>query len=111
MTTRVSDPTKLNRYECRTCGYIYEPTDGDPYRKIQVGTAFEDIPDEWGCPVCQSGKGRFKSIGPKVGTYAGLEENAGFGWGVNILNPQIKNLLIFGALFAGFLLLMSVYFL
>lgn len=109
MSTRITDPTQLDRYECRTCGYIYEPTKGAD--KLPVGTAFDEIPDEWRCPICQSAKGRFTSIGPKTGTVAGFEENASFGWGVNTLNPQTKNLLIFGALLVGFLFFMAVYFL
>jgi len=108
MSTRISDPAQLDRYECRTCGYIYEPTDGAG--KIPAGTPFSEVPDDWRCPICQSTKPRFKSIGPKVGTMAGFEENAGFGWGVNLLNPQAKNVLIFGALGVGFLLFMAVYF-
>ena len=109
MTTQITDPSQLDRYECRTCGYIYEPTKGDA--RMPAGTAFSDLPQDWQCPICQSTTSRFKSIGPKVGTVAGFEENASYGWGVNTLNPQIKNLLIFGALFLGFLLFMSVYFL
>jgi rubredoxin len=109
MTTRISDPTQLNRYECRTCGYIYEPTRGAD--KVAAGTAFDDLPEDWRCPICQSAKSRFNSIGPKVGPVAGFEENAGYGWGVNTLNPQTKNVLIFGALLIGFLLFIAVYFL
>ncbi|AGY59437.1 rubredoxin [Gloeobacter kilaueensis] len=109
MTTQITDPTQLDRYECRTCGYIYEPTRGEAV--VAAGTAFEDLPAAWKCPVCSSPSSRFKSIGPKVGTVAGFEENAGYGWGVNLLNPQAKNLLIFGALFLGFAFFMSIYFL
>lgn len=108
MATRITDPTQLDRYECRTCGYIYEPIQGA--QDIAPGTAYEDLPEEWRCPVCKSNQSRFKSIGPKTGTFAGLEENSGYGWGVNTLNPQIKNVLIFGALLVGFMLFMSIYF-
>ncbi|UFP96619.1 rubredoxin [Gloeobacter morelensis] len=109
MTTRITDPTQLDRYECRTCGYIYEPTKGDA--TVPAGTPFEELPADWRCPICSSATSRFKSIGPKVGTVAGFEENAGYGWGVNVLNAQTKNVLIFGALFVGFLFFMSIYFL
>ncbi len=46
------------KYEC-PCGYIYDPEVGDPDSGIAPGTAFEDIPDDWVCPVCGLGKDAF----------------------------------------------------
>ncbi len=40
------------KYRCETCDYIYDPEDGDPDNSIKPGTPFEDIPDDWVCPVC-----------------------------------------------------------
>ena len=40
------------RYQCKVCGYIYDPEEGDPHAGIPPGTAFEDIPDDWQCPIC-----------------------------------------------------------
>ncbi len=40
------------RYKCTICGHIYDPAAGDPDSGIPPGTAFEDIPDNWKCPVC-----------------------------------------------------------
>jgi rubredoxin len=37
---------------CEACGYIYDPADGDVDGGIPPGTAFEEIPDDWFCPVC-----------------------------------------------------------
>ena len=44
---------------CDVCGYIYDPEVGDPDGGIAPGTAFEDIPDDWVCPVCGVGKDDF----------------------------------------------------
>ncbi len=41
----------MNKYRC-PCGYLYDPEKGDPERGIAPGTAFEDLPDDWVCPVC-----------------------------------------------------------
>ncbi len=40
------------KYRCTVCGFIYDPEDGDPHAGIPPGTAFEDIPDDWTCPIC-----------------------------------------------------------
>ena len=51
----------MKKYEC-PCGYIYDPAIGDPDNGIAPGTAFEDIPDSWVCPVCGLGKDAFSEI-------------------------------------------------
>ena len=50
----------LNKYECSVCGYVYEPELGDPESGIAPGTAFEDLPENWVCPVCGAGKTVFE---------------------------------------------------
>ena len=40
------------RHICINCGYIYDPEKGDPMNDIPPGTAFEDLPEEWVCPMC-----------------------------------------------------------
>ncbi|MDY6970111.1 MAG: rubredoxin [Spirochaetota bacterium] len=47
-------------YRCTVCGYIYDPVKGDPDNGIAPGTRFEDIPEDWVCPVCGAGKDAFK---------------------------------------------------
>lgn len=42
----------MNRYRCKVCGYLYDPENGDMIGGIEHGTAFEDLPDNWVCPVC-----------------------------------------------------------
>jgi rubredoxin len=49
----------LMRYKCRVCGYVYSPLRGEPHNGIPAGTAFEDLPDTYLCPVCGfQGKGK-----------------------------------------------------
>ena len=49
----------MKKYVCNICGYVYDPEAGDPDGGIEPGTAFEDIPDGWVCPVCGVGKDQF----------------------------------------------------
>ena len=55
--------TKLARYKCSVCGYIYDPEKGDPESDTPPGTAFEDLPDDWTCPVCGAAKSEFEKMG------------------------------------------------
>ena len=48
------------KYICEVCGYVYDPAVGDPDGGIPAGTAFENIPDDWVCPICGVGKSDFK---------------------------------------------------
>lgn len=50
---------ETQKYRCTVCGYIYEPQKGDPDAGIKPGTAFNDLPDDWVCPVCGAGKEAF----------------------------------------------------
>ncbi len=49
----------MDRWQCEACEYIYDPKIGDPDGHIAPGTAFEDIPDDWECPVCGVDKSMF----------------------------------------------------
>ena len=51
---------KMVKYECTVCGYIYDPELGDPDGGIEPGTPFEEIPDDWVCPVCGASKEKFE---------------------------------------------------
>lgn len=51
---------ELSKYTCLVCGYVYDPEEGDPDNGIDPGTAFEDLPDDWVCPVCGAGKDQFE---------------------------------------------------
>lgn len=48
-----------DKYQCSICGYIYDPLIGDPDGGIKPGTSFENLPDNWVCPVCGAGKADF----------------------------------------------------
>jgi rubredoxin len=98
----------LDRYECRACGYVYEPEKGDDTHDIPSGILFAELPINWRCPVCSAKKTAFANIGP-AGTASGFKENLGYGLGVNNLTPTQKNILIFGALALGFLFFISLY--
>jgi len=50
----------MAKYVCTVCGYEYDPSEGDPDSGIAAGTAFDDIPDDWVCPVCGATKDMFE---------------------------------------------------
>lgn len=52
----------MKKYECTVCGHIYDPAVGDPDNGIPAGTPFENLPDDWTCPVCGVGKEDFKPM-------------------------------------------------
>jgi rubredoxin len=50
----------MDRYVCSVCGYVYIPENGDPDNGVAAGTKFEDLPDDWVCPVCGASKSDFE---------------------------------------------------
>ncbi|MEQ8253902.1 MAG: rubredoxin, partial [Smithellaceae bacterium] len=48
-----------SRYICSICGYVYDPAKGDPESGVAAGTRFEDLPDDWVCPICGAAKTEF----------------------------------------------------
>lgn len=52
----------MDKYVCDVCGYIYDPAVGDPDNGIEPGTAFEDLPEDWLCPLCGVGKDEFSKV-------------------------------------------------
>ena len=46
----------MTKYVCDLCGYVYDPAEGDPDNGVPPGTAWEDVPDDWVCPLCGAGK-------------------------------------------------------
>ena len=53
----------MKKYACSLCGWEYDPAVGDPDSGIAPGTAFEDIPEDWVCPVCGMSKAAFEPSG------------------------------------------------
>lgn len=49
----------MQSYTCEVCGYVYDPATGDPDNGVDPGTAFENLPDDWVCPVCGADKSSF----------------------------------------------------
>jgi rubredoxin len=108
MSNEPVDVQTLDNYECRACGYVYEPEKGDSKHSIPPGTPFEELPLDWRCPVCGAKVSAFQNMGP-TGSASGFKENLSFGLGVNRLTPGQKNILIFGGLGLGILFFLSLY--
>jgi len=51
---------KMAKYRCIVCGYIYDPENGDPESGIPPETPFEELPDDWICPICGAAKDQFE---------------------------------------------------
>jgi rubredoxin len=108
-TPEEADDTRNHRFECRSCGYVYDPAEGVRKLGIEAGTAFEDLnPISFRCPVCRSRVGAFRDIGPREKP-SGFEENLNFGLGVNRLTPGQKNVLIFGGFALAIAFFLSLY--
>jgi rubredoxin len=52
----------MTKYQCTVCGYIYDPKVGDPDNGIVPGVAFEELPEDWVCPVCGAAKSEFEKV-------------------------------------------------
>jgi hydroxylamine reductase len=52
----------MKKYKCLVCDYVYNPEEGDPDAGIEPGTSFEDLPDDWLCPLCGVGKDQFAPL-------------------------------------------------
>ena len=98
-----------HRFECRSCGFVYDPGEGVKKLGIEPVTAFLELDaDSFRCPVCRSKVGAFKDIGPR-NKPSGFEENLNFGLGVNRLTPGQKNVLIFGSFALAIAFFLSLY--
>jgi len=50
----------MEKYVCTLCGYVYDPSVGDPDANIPAGTSFNDLPQDWVCPECGAMKDLFE---------------------------------------------------
>ena len=113
-TTKFSDQELIinleqNRFECRSCGYIYDPAEGNKKLNIPPNTPFSLVDgNTFACPVCRAGKNLYKDIGPRTKP-SGFEENLTYGFGFNSLPPGQKNILIFGGLAFAAACFLSLY--
>lgn len=92
--------------ECQSCSYKYIPSKGDPEYPVPPGVMFQDLPDDWTCPVCGAEKNVFTLQQREV---AGFAENQGYGFGTNSMTGEQKSLLIFGSLAFFFVLFLLGY--
>jgi rubredoxin len=51
----------MQKWEC-PCGYIYDPETGDPDNSVSPGTAWENVPKSWVCPLCGAEKESFSQV-------------------------------------------------
>eukprot|EP00963_Diacronema_lutheri_P000401 scaffold24_cov341-Pavlova_lutheri.AAC.90 len=91
---------------CQSCTYKYEANRGDPEYPVAAGTRFEDLPEDWRCPVCAADKSKFTLDSTVI---AGFAANQGYGLGTNSMTPAQKNLLIWGSLGFFFALFLAGY--
>ncbi len=52
----------MQKWRCTICQYIYDPAEGDPGNGINPGTSFEELPDDWVCPLCGAAKDLFEPV-------------------------------------------------
>ena len=52
----------MTKWRCTVCGYIYDPEEGDPESGIKSRTSFEELPDDWVCPLCGATKDQFEKV-------------------------------------------------
>ena len=52
----------MKKYECSVCHWVYDPQVGDPDNGIAPGTPFEDVPEDWTCPLCGVSKEDFDVV-------------------------------------------------
>jgi rubredoxin len=104
-----TDDPETHRFECRSCGFVYDPAEGVAKLGIAPGTPFSALdPLSFRCPVCRSKVGAFLDIGPRDKP-SGFEENLNYGFGVNRLTPGQKNVLIFGGFALAIAFFLSLY--
>lgn len=52
----------MDKYRCIPCGWVYDPENGDPENGVAPGTPFEELPEDWSCPLCGADKSQFEKI-------------------------------------------------
>lgn len=52
----------MEKYECKICGYVYDPKVGDKSTNVKPGTKWENLPENWVCDVCGAKKNDFKKV-------------------------------------------------
>ncbi len=52
----------MKKFECTVCGFVYDEATGDPENGIAPGTKWEDLPEDYTCPLCGVGKEDFQEV-------------------------------------------------
>ncbi|MFO7991717.1 MAG: rubredoxin [Thermoplasmata archaeon] len=52
----------MAKWECLVCGYVYDEDKGDPENEVNPETKFEELPEDWVCPICGAPKDQFEKI-------------------------------------------------
>jgi len=58
----VKNMAEMIKWKCEVCGYVYDPIKGDPDGGIEPETTFDQLPEDWVCPICGAGKEDFERI-------------------------------------------------
>ncbi len=59
----------MDNYVCQSCGYTYQPAEGDPKAGIEPGIPFATLPEDWHCPSCNAAMSEFE---PEQGEMPGM---------------------------------------
>ena len=59
-TDHIYEPEEIMNYICALCGYVYKPHKGDADNGIEPDTDYEDLPEDWTCPLCGASKEDFE---------------------------------------------------
>lgn len=52
----------MKKYKCSICGWVYDPEEGEPGQGVEPGTPFDELSDEFECPVCGAAKDEFEEM-------------------------------------------------
>jgi len=97
------------KHKCSNCDWEYDEAKGDSFMiggMIKPGTPFSELPSNWRCPTCRASKDSFIEVSVEI---PGFAVNQGYGFGGNSMTSDQKNFLIFGGLFAFFVLFLAGY--
>ncbi|GJP60943.1 hypothetical protein CLOP_g18160, partial [Closterium sp. NIES-67] len=96
------------KWECKSCGYVYDQFKGDPAYPVAPGVSLKELPEDWLCPTCGAAPTSFGSLSREL---AGFAQNQAYGLGGNSLTSAQKGLLIWGSIGAAVFGFLSGYFL
>ena len=60
-SSQIEEDNIMEKYVCDVCGFVYDPAVGEPDNGIEPGTAWEDVAEDWVCPLCGVGKDSFSA--------------------------------------------------